>query len=418
VTLDLTAYIRPGDRIVWGQACGEPQTLVETLVQQRHRLRDVRCFLGIPGATSTITAEHADTLTLESYCGTGSNAALHAAGLLEIVPIHYSTLPAALAGGDLAADVVFVQVSPADEDGRHSLGLDDDYFSAAIDTARVVIAEVNDRVPFTPGARMLTAQNWATAIYTSRPPTELPAPRTDAVARLVAANVAALVPDGATLQFGIGGLPEACLDALHAHSDLGIHSGLINDGAMRLIRAGVATGARKSTDRGVAVAGMLGGTAELFQWAHRNAQLALRSTSYTHDPAVLAHQHRLVAINSAIEVDLSGQVNCELARGRYVGAVGGAVDFLRGAAASHGGVPVIALPSMAGGASRIVTTLSGPVSIARSDVGVIVTEYGSADLRRVSVTRRYELLIGIAHPDQRDTLANTLDAVLRTGVMA
>jgi acyl-CoA hydrolase len=415
MSLDLSELIRPGDRIVWGQTCGEPRTLLEMLAAQRHRLAGVRCFLGIPAADPVLTTDQADALTFESYCGTGTNAALHDAGVLQIVPVHYSTLPERLAGGSLAVDVVFVQVSAADEQGHHSLGLDDDYFSAALDTARVVIAEVNDQVPFTLGARTLTSADWTAAIATSRPPAELPTPRTDATACAVAAQVASLVPDGATLQFGIGTLPEACLDALHEHRDLGIHSGLINDAAMRLVDAGVATGECKTSDRGVAVGGMLGGTQQLFRWADRNPKVHLRSTGYTHDPAVLAAQHQLVAINSAIEVDLSGQVNAEVARGRYVGAVGGATDFLRGAAASRGGVPVIALPSTAGAHSRIVVTLSGPTSVSRSDVGVIVTEFGAADLRGLSVPQRFERMLAIAHPAHRPALEAELEEKLMSG---
>jgi acyl-CoA hydrolase len=415
--LDLAEFLRPGDRVVWGQACGEPQTLTELLAAQRHRLPDVSCFVGIPAAT-TFTPARAGRLRFVSYCGTGGNQALHAAGMLDIVPVHYSRLPHLLAGGPLAADVVFVQVSAADPDGRHSLGLTDDYFSAALDTARVVIAEVNDQVPFTYGARTVTSGQWTACVRVSRPPAELPTrPASPAVAA-VAAQVAALVPDGATLQFGIGTLPAACLDALHGHRDLGIHSGIINDAAMRLIRAGAATGARKTVDAGVAVGGFLAGTAELFAFAHRNPRLSLRGTGYTHDPRVLAGQGRLVAINSALEVDLSGQVNAETARGRYVGAVGGAADFLRGAAASPGGIPVIALPSTAGPASRIVARLSGPVSTARADAGVIVTEFGAADLRGLPLSRRYERMLAIAHPAHRDALAADVEENLMSGARA
>lgn len=414
VPLDLVEYLRPGDRIVWGQACGEPQTLTELLAAQRHRLPDVSCFVGIPAA-ATFTPAHGDRLQFVSYCGTGGNQALHAAGMLDIAPVHYSQLPHLLAAGPLAADVVFVQVSAADPAGRHSLGLTDDYFSAALDTARVVIAEVNDQVPFTYDARTIGSDQWTACVRVSRTPAELPIPPASAAVAAVATQVAALVPDAATLQFGIGTLPAACLDALHGHRDLGIHSGIINDAAMRLIQVGAATGARKTVDPGVAVGGLLGGTAELFRFAHRNPRLSLRGTAYTHDPQVLARQRRLVTINSALEVDLSGQVNAETARGRYVGAVGGATDFLRGAAASPGGIPVVALPSTAGPASRIVARLSGPVSTARADAGVIVTEFGAADLRGLPLSRRYERMLAIAHPAHRDALAADLEESLMSG---
>ena len=406
--LRLRNLIRPGDRVVWGQASGEPLTLTRQLVDQRDELAGVICFVGIPAGT-TLRPDTVGPLRFESYCGTGGNRALHDAGALDIVPVPYWTLPDLLAGGALAADVVLVQVSEPDEHGRHSLGLADDYVSAAIDTARVVLAEINSRVPATPGARTITAQDWTACVHSDALPAQMPTPNLSPVLRAVAQQVALLVPDQATVQFGIGALPEACLDALHGHTGLGIHSGIFNDAAMRLLEAGVATGAHKTVDTGVAVAGVVGGSADLFAFLDRNPRVNLRSTRYTHDPDILASQHRMVAINSALEVDLTGSVNSEQARGHYLGAIGGAADFLRGAARSRGGVPIIALPSTAGGDSRIVAHLSGPVSTARSDVGVIVTEYGSADLRGLPERKRADAMLAIAHPDHRDALATELE---------
>jgi acetyl-CoA hydrolase len=373
----------------------------------------VTCFIGLPGS-DVIRSEHASEVTFQSYCGTGINQRLPG---LEVLPVHYSALPGLLAGGRLAANVVFVQVSAPDEAGRHSLGLGEDYFSAALDTARVVIAEVNDQVPYTFGTRTLSADDWTVSVSSSRPPAEMKAAAPSATARAVARNVAALVDDGATVQFGVGGLPGACLDALSGHRDLGLHSGLLSDAAMRLMQAGVATGNRKTRDRGVAVAGFLGGTAALFRFAHRNPRIQLRGTGYTHDPLVLASQHQFTAINSALEVDLSGQVNAEELNGRYVGSVGGASDFLRGAARSPGGLPIVALPATAGAASRIVARLNGPVSTARSDAGVIVTEHGVADLRGAPVSVRYERMLAIAHPEHRAALAAELEEHLMNGAL-
>lgn len=413
--LDLAQLVRPGDTVTWGQACSEPTTLVEQLLDRADAIGSLRCFVGIP-ADSALTLDSVPaSLAVHSYCGAGSNAALHTAGRLEIWPVHYSSLPDLLSGGELHADVVLVQVSPPDEHGRHSLGLGDDYFSVAIDSARVVIAEVNDQVPFTLGARTLTADQWTAAIHTSRPPGQLPPPTVSEQTRAVARNVAALVPDGSTLQFGIGALPEAVLAELFDHHDLGIHSGIINDTAMRLVEAGVANGARKTVDRGVAIGGLFGGTTDLFRWADRNPAVELRPTRYTHDPAVLRASHRLVAINAAIEVDLTGQVNAELAGGRYVGAVGGALDFLRGANASAGGVPVVALASTIRGnatGSRIVAQLSGPVSTPRAEGVVVVSEHGVADLRGATLTERVERMIAIADPAHRADLDAHADGVL------
>jgi len=415
--LDLREFIRHGDTITWGQACGEPQTLTELLMAQRHQLAPFTVFLGIPAAP-TCRPEHADVVRFQSYCGTATNRALWSAEALEILPVHYSTLPRLLSHGDRAADVVFVQVSAPDEHGNHSLGLADDYFSSALDTARVIIAEINDQVPFTVGARTLTSGQWTAAIHTSRRPPVMPTPPANMTTQLVAAHVARLIPDGATLQFGIGALPEACLAALREHNDLGIHSGIINDTAIDLIERGVATGLAKSIDRGVAIAGLFGGSERLFSFVHNNPAVQLRPTTYTHDHAVLAAQHRLVAINSALEVDLSGQVNAEMAGGEYVGAVGGAIDFLRGAAASPGGIPIIALPSTAGNRSRIVTRLDGPVSTPRTDAGIIVTEYGAADLRGLPIRERQVRMIAIAHPHHREVLMAEMEQRVTAGVGA
>ncbi|NNH70456.1 acetyl-CoA hydrolase/transferase family protein [Nocardia uniformis] len=399
VDIDLREFIHPGDFVVWGQACAEPAPLVERLLAQRAELGHVTCFLGIPVA-DTVKPEHADHIRFIGYCGSGSNRALVAAGVLEVYPGHYSTLPAYVS----RADVVLVQCAPPDAQGRYRIALADDYLTSAVDSARTVIAEVNDQAPATPGARYLTADRIDLMVHTSRPvaqnfsspdASELPA---------IGGHIAALVPDGATLQFGIGSVPEAVLGALGDHNDLGIHSGILTDAAVELIDKGVVTNRRKSTDPGVSVAAVLIGTRRLFDHVHGNPAVSLRPITYTHDPERLAAHHAFVAINSAIEVDLTGQVNAEVAGGRYVGAVGGGAEFLRGAARSAGGVPIIALPATAGPRSRIVDRLSGPVSTARSDVGVVVTEFGVADLRGLTLPERRRAMVAIAHPDHRELL--------------
>lgn len=404
--LDFTRYVRDGDTVVWAQACGEPLTLTETLMRQRDGIGRFRCVLGIP-ASSTVRPEHADHVTFVSYSGSGANRELFRAGALDVAPIHYSALPDALTHGPLRADVVLLQVPPADESGRYRIGLADDYFSAALTTARVVIAEVNNQLPQV--GRVLDGEDIDFVVHTSRPPAEIPGRSASPDVARVAANVAALIDDGATLQFGVGALPEAVLERLADRKDLGVHSGLLNDAAADLMAAGVITNARKQVDRGRAVAGVLMGSRRLFQYAADNPAIVLRSTEYTHDPEVLAAQHRFVAVNSAIEVDLTGQVNAEVVGADYVGAVGGATDFLRGAARSAGGLPIVALPSTARHRSRIVSELSGPVSTARSDAGLIVTEFGVADLRGQSLSVRRERMLAIAHPDHRRALEDTLE---------
>lgn len=403
--LEFARYIRPGDTVAWGQACGEPLSLTEALVAQRATISGVRCFLGIPCA-DTVRPEHADHLRLISYSGAGPNQALLGAGVLSIVPCHYSQLPALLGAGALRADAVLLALPPARPDGRHGLGLCADYIAALIGSARVVIAEVSDQIPDVGCAQAVPAAALDVIVHTSRAPAEYYASRpAQAVEHSIAQLVAGLVGDGATVQIGIGTMPSAALAALAGHRDLGVHSGMITDAVAALAEAGAITGARKATDRGRIVTGFLMGTAALIGHAARDPAVLLRDTRYTHDPAVLAAQHRLTAINAAIEVDLTGQINTETIRGRYVGAVGGAADFMRGAAASPGGLAITVLPSTAGSASRIVARLSGPASVSRSDAGVIVTEHGVADLRGQPLAERRRRMLAIADPAHRELLA-------------
>jgi acyl-CoA hydrolase len=224
----------------------------------------------------------------------------------------------------------------------------------------------------------------------------------------VARQVAAVIEDGSTLQFGIGSIPETVLREMGDHRELGIHTGALVDEAARLIEAGVVTNARKTVDAGTSVAGVAMGSRALHDFIHRNPSMQFRSVCYTHAADVLASLDRFVAINSALEVDLTGQINTEVARGIYVGAVGGILDFLRGAHRSRNGMPIIALPSTAGSGaqavSRIVGALSGPATVPRADAGLIITEHGVADLRGLSLGDRARRLISIAAPQFRDEL--------------
>ena len=405
--LDLARYIGPGAMVAWGQACAEPLTLTEALADQRKQLGGVRCFTGI-SSSPAVRPENCDYLTFTSYTAAGANRALSQAGLLDIVPSHYSRLPEILSRGPLRADVLFLALPPPGPDGTFGLGLGADYIAPLIGRAGTVIAEVNDQVPDVGCDRRLSRDEIDVLVRTSRPPAGYAArPASDAEAA-IGRHVADLVPDGATIQIGIGSVPAAVVPHLRGHRDLGVHSGMITDGIAELIGAGVITGARKSVDPGLTVTGLLIGTSTLIRHAAVDKSIRLRDTRYTHDQAVLAAQHALVAVNSAIEVDLTGQVNGEVAACRYVGAVGGAADFARGAAASAGGIPVTALPSTAGPrgrrVSRIVASLNGPASLPRADAGVIVTEYGVADLRGLSLARRRERMLAIAHPDYRAAL--------------
>lgn len=401
--LDLTRFIRPGDTVMWGQSHAEPLGLIRRLVAQRHALGRIRLFLGI-GLGDALSPEQADAFDFLSYCGSGSNRPLAEAGVLDILPVHYSRLPQLMASGRLRIDVLLLQVSPPDAEGRHSLGMAREYLLGAIGRARVVIGEVHPDVPWTFGGPYLTEADFTALLPSDAALPESAPRRIGPVEEAIGRNVAALIEDGATLQTGIGNIPDAALMALADRRDLGVHSGAIGEGLAALCTAGVVTNRRKSIDAGLTIGGALMGGAALRAFAHENPALELRGTDYTHDPRVLGRIDRFVALNSAIEVDLSGQINSETVGRRYLGAVGGIVDFLRAAGASAGGVPIVALPSTGGGKSRIVPALAGPVSVPRSDSCVIVTEYGIADLRGLSLSERIGRLIAVAHPDHRAAL--------------
>lgn len=414
----LQNLLRAGDALWWGQATAEPLTLTRTVTGHRHALAQggrLKVFVGI-GASDTLQPEQADVIDFFGYAASGSHRKLAQAGVLDIVPSHYSHLPKLIRTGTLPADVVLLQVSPPDARGRYSLGLVHEYLTAALEKARVVIGEVNPAIPWTHGSVHLKASDFALLVDAEHAPIEAESVAPGPIEQAIASHIAAHVPDGATLQVGIGKIPEAVLAALHGRRDLGLHSGAIGDGIAALAEAGVLTNARKRIDSGLGIAGILMGGERLRRWAHCNPALSLRGTDYTHHPEVLASLNQLVAINSAIEVDLTGQINAEVAGGVYVGALGGAVDFLRGAARSKGGLPIVALPATAKGATRIVAQLSGPVSTPRCDAGLIVTEHGVADLRGQTLARRVQRMLDIAAPEHRAELERQAhDALRRCG---
>lgn len=407
--LDLSAFIRAGDAVVCGQGLAEPVTLTRALVEQRQSLGPISLFIG-PTYSDTFHPGHGDSIAFRSYCGTARNAALLAARVLDVVPAHYSELPRLFARGIFPADVVLLTLSEPDQHGRFNLGLANDYIVDAARRARLVIAEISDRLPWVHGAELPDDIRPHVVVRTSREPIFLASKALDDASeqdRAIAGHVASLVPDGATLELGIGALPDLVLQALHGHRDLGIHSGVLGDGVADLMERGVINNARKPNFRGVSVAGLLMGSRRLLDFAHRNERVFLAPPGETHDIGVLRAIPRFIAINGAIEIDLSGQVNAESRNGKYVGAVGGQVDFVRGANGSPGGRSIMLLPSTAGNGavSRIVEHLPGSVvTTPRSDVDMVVTEWGIAELRGKGLRERASALVAIAHPDFRESL--------------
>ena len=402
--LDFADIVRPGDGVVLQQGCAEALDLGEKLVEQRSSYSGATVFFG-SGFSKTFRPEHADHLRFRGIGGIGSLRRLASEGVLDPVPCHISAIEPLLRSRDIRADIVLLQVSPANERGEYSFGLTNDYIRAAMEQARVVVAEINRRVPWVQCDRPVVASEIDVAVETDRPPLEVPAAPFGELERRIAYHLGDLVPDRATLQVGIGAVPEAILAMLSDRRDLGIHSGMLGDSVIGLVEKGAVTNAYKGVDEGISVAGVLIGTERLYRFADRNAGLRLCPTSYTHDLSVLARVRRLVSINSALEVDLTGQVNAEAVGSDYIGAVGGQVDYVRAATRSEGGLSIVALPSGGRrGESRIVCRLGGPVTTPRSDVDVIATEHGIARLRGRSLRERVRAMVAIAAPEHRDAL--------------
>lgn len=417
--IDLKGIVRAGDTVFWGQGTSEPLTLSEALVSQRADLGQIDVFLGA-SFSNTLQPEHADFLSFTSYGAIGTNQRLSKAGVLRILPCHYSQIPRLIARDELRCDIAFVQLSAPNATGKCSHGVGIDYMLDAARNARVVIAEVNDQAPWTYSSESLSEARIDYVVHTSRPVVALSAGTAGEIERQIALYTAAYIPDGAVLETGIGTVPDAILSALHGHRDLGVHTGTIGDSIIALIDSGAVTNLRKPTDIGISVTGVLFGSERLFRFAHENRAIRLSPVGYTHNASVMAQFDNLFAINSAVEVDLTGQVNAEVSDSAYIGAVGGQLDFVRAATSSARGRSIIALPSTAqsGARSRIVARLSGCVTTTpRSDADIVVTEWGAAELRGQAIPERVRRMIAIAHPSFREPLEREAHGLLRKNML-
>jgi acyl-CoA hydrolase len=405
VSLDFTGIIRAGDVVLCGQATAEPRTLTEALIAQKSRLPPFTVVVG-PIFSDTFAPERVSGIAFASYGVIGNARALARTRQLDVIPSNYSAFCADYATGRHRADVVLVQLAETD-DGRLSASLSNDYVIDAARRARIVIAEINPDAPWTFGAEWPDDIVPHLRIAATRPPLELPATGLDDISRRVAKHAAGIISDGSTLQFGVGKIPDAILASLSHLRDLGIHSGLINDAVVDLIECGAVTNAGKGIDAGITVTNQLIGTQRLYRFAHQNKTVLVRPASYTHDHAVLSRVNKLVAINSALEVGLDGSVNAETLNGLAVGAIGGQLDFVRGANASRGGRAIIALPSTSPkGGSRVVGRVE-TVTTPRADVDAIVTEWGVAELRGCTLSERARRMIAIAAPEYREALSES-----------
>lgn len=400
--------VKSGNRVVIGHACGEPPTLVEALVARAPELRDVEIVHMVamgPAKYAQPGMENSFRHNALFVGATTRKAVEEKRG--DYTPCFFSEIPRLFKNKILPVDVVLMQVAPPDEQGYCSYGVSADYTMPAAECARLVIVQMNAQMPRTTGARIhLDAIHLI--VEKDEPLIELKPPQIGDVECKIGENVASLIPDGATLQLGIGAIPDAVLLFLKEKKDLGIHSEMFSDGVVVLAEAGVITNRKKTLHPGKFMATFLMGTRKLYDFVDNNPDVELRSVDYINDPYVIGQHDNMISINSALQVDLMGQVNAEMIGSTQFSGIGGQVDFVRGASRSAGGKSIIAIPSTAakGKISRIACVIDrgAAISTSRNDVHYVVTEYGTADLRGKSLRQRAEALIAIAHPDFRESL--------------
>ena len=395
----ITEVLRPGDLVVVAQGAGEPTPLLEQLVRYGHAVADLEVLVGL-SHSDVLRQPAARELSLVSFGAMGPLARLAAEGRVAVIPCHFADVPRLLELRAPGRVVVVLQVAAAAADGFHSLGLAVDYTWELLARARAVIAEVNDQLPVTSAPRVHGSRLTA-MVPTSRPLPEIKNGTPDDIHHRIAAHVAALVPDGATLQLGVGTLPSVVAAALRGRRDLRVRSTLVGSWLCELAGAGAL-----SDEEGAVVISEAAGTQELYDLVVSRG-VHVRPVGELTRPDLLAATPRFTAVNSALQVDLTGQVNAEELSTGYVAGIGGQPDFLRAAQRSPGGAAIVMLPATAlgGRESRIVRRLhAGTVTTPRSCVDFVVTEHGVADLRGRSLTERACALVGIAAPEHRDTL--------------
>ncbi|MCC7363099.1 MAG: acetyl-CoA hydrolase/transferase family protein [Dehalococcoidia bacterium] len=402
--------IADGARVLVGSACGMPTLLLEELARQRGNWTRLELVTGQLHAVPAPARYPGEPFTFTSLQPSDALPARSSGGRARVVPARYSDARHLfLPGAPLAADAVLVQVSPPGPEGRFSLGLSVGGVVDAVRSAPLVIAQVNPRMPYTFGAGELRRDEIDVLVEMEGELVELRREPPNAEARAIAAHVLAQVPDGATLQFGIGAIPEALMSLLGERRDLGVHSGMISDGIADLVDSGAITNARKTFDGGVVITAEVLGTRRLFDWAHRNPALRMAPAAYSHGVAVVSRCARFVSIQSALQVALDGSINAESIGDRQVGGPGGQPDFVEAAAAAPGGIAIHALPATAakGRVSRIVPRLDAGaiVTTPRYLADRVVTEFGVAHLRGRTLEERADALCAIAHPAFREDLA-------------
>lgn len=400
--------IQSGSRVVAGHACGEPSALLEALVGRADDLKNIEIVHMVPmGKAQYVQPEMADSFKHNALFVGGPTRKAVEEKRADYTPCFFSEIPRLFSDKILTVDVALIQITPPDADGFCSYGVSVDYTQVAAESATVVIAQMNKQMPRTGGAK-IHIDFIDYIVLDDRPILELKPPAIGEVEKAIGENVAQLIPDGATLQLGIGAIPDAVLLFLTTKKDLGIHSEMFSDGVVHLAEAGVITNRKKSINAGKFYATFLMGTKKLYDFVNNNPDVELHPVNYINDPCIIGQHDNMMSINSALQVDLMGQVNAEMIGNRQFSGIGGQVDFVRGASRSRGGKSIIALPATAssGKISRICCELDrgAAVSTSRNDVHYVVTEFGIAELRGKTLRERAKALIAISHPDFRQVL--------------
>jgi 4-hydroxybutyrate CoA-transferase len=403
------AEVQSGQRVYIHNGCAEPVELVKALTRRGPELHDVEILhMATMGIADYSLPEYEGHFRHNSLFIGGNVRKAVQEGRADYTPIFLSEIEGLFTSGALPIDVCLLQCTPPDHYGYMSLGVSVDASLTAAQCATHVIVEINDRMPRALGDTFLHVSRVDSFIETSHPLAEYVTHEVSDLHRAIARQVAPLIPDGATIQTGIGGIPEAVLGLLGDHKDLGIHSEMVPDSAVKLIQAGVINNERKAIHRHKVIAGFVLGTKMLFDFIDNNPVFEFHRTAYANDPFIIAQNDRMVALNSAIEVDLTGQVCADSMGQTLYSGIGGQVDFLRGAARSKGGMPIITLPSTAknGTISRIVPRLQPGAGVvtSRGDVHYVITEHGVAYLHGKTLRQRAEALIQVADPKFRDDL--------------
>ena len=409
---EAVAGIRSRDQIYIQCAAAVPSFLLDALVARAPELSDVSMVhLHTEGPGPHLAPEMAPHFRHRAlFIGPNARAAVNE-GRADFVPVFLSDVPDLFSSGALPLDAVFMNVSPPDAHGFCSLSVSVEAMHAAIGAAKTVIAQFNPSMPRTLGESFVHVSQIDLACEVDQPPYEVQRPQIGEIERRIGGFIADLIPDGATLQLGIGAIPAATAELLTHKKDLGIHTEMFTDAVVDLVEAGALTGARKARNRGKLVTAFLMGSSRLYTFVNDNPMVEMRPVDFTNDTHVIRSFQHMTAINSAIEVDLSGQVVADSIGHRMYSGVGGQMDFIRGAALAPGGRAIIALPSTAGKngeQSRITPSLreGAGVVTTRAHVRTVVTEWGVAELWGKSLRERAKALIAVAHPDHRDFLTS------------